>query len=107
MDIAISILVGMSTTIYLTRPAILLQDLSRSPLLPGKSVLSEELCEPFTKEMQKINEGFHTYSVGDDKQKNVVSYSEIWRDENLGEFDSLRAVRDFVINCNKRSESEG
>jgi hypothetical protein len=34
----------------------------------------------------------------------VVPYSELWKDENLGGYGSLRAVRDFVANCREREE---
>jgi hypothetical protein len=37
-------------------------------------------------------------------KKGVISYSELWKEENSGEFDSLRAVRDFVANCHERDE---
>ena len=107
MDIAILMLFGMSTLIFLTQQQRLVSDLAATPLLPGRSILSEELCQPFTDEMERINNGFHTYSIGsnpedDSSVKNVVPFGEIWRDENLGEFDSLRAIRQFVLNCRKR-----
>ena len=113
VDISISILFGISTSIFLTTPSILMRDLSEAPLLSGKSVLSEELCGPFTEEMERVNANFHTYtiSIGNDSaeeqeptQKGVVSFQEMWKDENLGEFDSLRAVRNFVVNCRERED---
>ena len=108
VDIAISMLFGMSTSIFLTQRQRLMSDLAAAPLLPGKSILSEELCQPFTDEMERINNGFHTYSIGsnpedDSSVKNVIPFGELWRDENLGEFDSLRAIRQFVLNCQKRN----
>jgi hypothetical protein len=39
-------------------------------------------------------------------QNNVVSFKELWKDENLGDFDSLRAIRGFVENCHKRDDDE-
>ncbi|KAL3793698.1 hypothetical protein ACHAWO_000508 [Cyclotella atomus] len=113
IDMALSLLIGISTTIYLTRPKVLLQDLSSSPLLSGKSVLSEELCKPFREEMETVNREFHTYNTNHGykdesgqnvQKKGVISYSELWKEENLCEFDSLRAVRDFVANCRERDE---
>ena len=110
VDMALSMLIGISTSIYLTQPQILMRDFSHAPLLQGKSVLSEELCVPFTEEMERINSGFHTYSIGNNlneaTQNNVISYREIWNDENLGEFDSLRAVRDFVLSCHERERKK-
>lgn len=110
VDMAISMLFGMSTSMYLTRRQTLMRDLSEAPLLPGKSVLSEELCGPFTEEMNRINQGFHMYVIGtnpdESTQNNVVSFKELWKDENLGDFDSLRAIRRFVENCDKRDDDE-
>jgi hypothetical protein len=101
VDMALSMLIGISTSVYLTQPQTLMRDLSEAPLLEGKSVFAEELCGPFTEEMEKINEMVHAYCVNpnDDVQKEAVSFKEMWRDENLGEFESLRAVRNFVRNC--------
>ena len=107
VDLAISLLVGISTSIFLTRPADLLNDMSKAPLLKGKSVLSEELCVPFADEMERINRGFHTYTSSGDNlgEKKVVSFKEMWRDENMGDFDSLKAIRNFVENCHRREAS--
>eukprot|EP00956_Cyclotella_meneghiniana_P016517 scaffold26080_cov43-Cyclotella_meneghiniana.AAC.6 len=107
VDISISILFGMSTSIFLTQRQQLLNDLASAPLLSGNSILSEELCQPFTNEMERINRGYYTYSIGsnpedDSSVKNVIPFRELWRDDNLGEFDSLRSIRQFVINCQKR-----
>ena len=100
VDLAISLLVGISTSIFLTRPEDLLQDVSKAPLLPGKSVLREELCVPFTQEMDIINRGYHTYT-GADEKKQIVSFQDIWKDENIGDFATLKAIRDFVANCHR------
>ena len=108
VDLAISLLFGISTTIFLSAPSILLKDLSEAPLLPGRSILSEELCEPFTQEMECVNSNVYTYDIssGGRKEKGVVSFGEIWEEDNLGEFDSLRAVRNFVRNCRERERRE-
>ena len=112
VDLAISLLVGISTSIFLTRPADLLNDFSNAPLLKGKSVLREELCPPFSQEMELINQGYHTYTPSGMnntkemmKKKQVVSFQELWKDENMGDFDSLKAIRDFVENCHVEKEN--
>lgn len=105
VDLAVSLLVGISTSIFLTRPEDLLQDVSEAPLLPGKSVLREELCPSFTREMEQINQGYHTYNGVEEKQV-VVPFQDLWKDENIGDFDSLKAIRDFVANCH-RAENAG
>ena len=93
-----------------------MKDFAHAPLLEGKSVLAEELCVPFSKEMKNINDGMYTYTKYNDpnsskdgttvEQRQVVPYSELWKDENLGEFDSLRAIRDFVYNCHEREKRD-
>ncbi|KAL7465514.1 hypothetical protein ACHAXS_005829 [Conticribra weissflogii] len=109
VDLAVSILVGISTTLFLSDAPALMKDFSHAPLVSGRSLLSEELCGPFIEEMRRVNRRDYTYHrvVDDDgggkmKKKEVISYRELWNEENLGEFESLRAVRDFVENCQKR-----
>jgi hypothetical protein len=107
VDLAISLLVGISTSIFLTRPVDLLNDFSSAPLIQGRSVLSEELCQLFSEEMDQINQGYHIYSPpprgqNSAAEKQVVSFQELWKNENLGDFESLRAIRDFVQNCHQR-----
>ncbi|KAL7455290.1 hypothetical protein ACHAWC_006837 [Mediolabrus comicus] len=105
VDLAISLLVGISTSIFLTRPDDLLKDFAKTPLLQGKSVLSEELCQPFSQEMYRINQGYHVYnapSIDNSTEKQVISFQELWKDDNIGELESLKAIRDFVVNCHKR-----
>jgi len=101
VDLAISLLVGISTSIFLTRPEDLLHDVSKAPLLQGKSVLREELCPSFTQEMDRINRGYHTYTPSgkDAVEKQVVPFQDLWKDENIGDFATLKAIRDFVANC--------
>ena len=90
-----------------------MKDFSNAPLLEGKSVLSDELCGPFRREMDKLNGMYHTYKTynttnsnnGSSSQKQVISYKELWRDENLGDFESLRAIRSFVDNCHMREDA--
>jgi len=108
VDLAISLLVGISTSIFLTRTEDLLQDVSKAPLLQGKSVLREELCPPFTQEMNSINRGYHTYtpSGNDADKKQKVSFQELWKDENIGDFDTLKAIRDFVANCQREGNGD-
>ena len=87
----------------------LMKDASDAPLLEGKSILAEELCVPFGMEMESVNRTPHVYAAGGDgvdgvSQKLVAPYSDLWKDENLQDFDSLRAVRDFVVSCREREK---
>jgi len=117
VDMALSMLIGISTTIFLTSPSNLMKDLSDAPLVEGKSALAEELCLPFGEEMRNMNGLYHTYTIYNANntgngnrndnmpaQRQVVPYSNLWKEENLGDFDSLRSIRDFVLNCHEREE---
>jgi len=108
VDAALSILCGISTTLFLMTPGILMKDLSNSPLLEGRSVLVEELCLPLREEMENMKQAsyitYDTNASNDVSERNVLPYSEIWKDENLQDFYSLRALRDFVTNCREREE---
>ena len=109
VDMALSMLFGISTTIFLTNPKEILKDISTAPLLPQKSALAEELCIPLHNEMMEVNQQIYRYTTsrnnsadGTPGQRYEVPYSELWKDENLGNFNTLRAVRDFVSNCHER-----
>ena len=96
VDISLSLLFGISTTIFLSDKQRLLHDFAHAPLLEGRSVLAEELCMPFQKEIMESN-------TNDDAT--TTSSEELFQhDENLGDFDSLRAIRDFVIHCHMREK---
>jgi hypothetical protein len=133
VDVALSLLFGMSASVFLTRRDVLMDDFVSVPLLDGESVLVEEFCGPFGVEMEAVNDRVLrvrgrralTRRTNDDdasdhadvggsgrveraaaaaeaEEEEEVPYSELWKDENLGGFDSLRAVRDFVVNCRER-----
>ncbi|KAL3760653.1 hypothetical protein ACHAWU_002163 [Discostella pseudostelligera] len=99
VDISLSLLFGISTTIFLLDKHRLLHDFAHAPLLEGRSVLTEELCVPFQKEVMA-----NITTVVDDKDATKAS-DDLWHDENLGEFDSLRAIRDFVVHCHMRERT--
>ena len=63
VDIAIFILFSMDTSIVLTHQQRLMGDLAAAQLLLGGSIVSEELCQPFTDKMERINNGFRMYST--------------------------------------------
>ena len=152
VDISLSILFGISTTLFLIDRYQLLQDVASLPLRMlnndnddhnetttttttttsissssssggsrhvNKSVIVEELCIPFSNEMDKINtssilvrntpphrQDHEVEEVDNDDDEGTttttteeVSYSELWKDENLNDYITLRSIRDFVANC--------
>jgi len=60
--------------------------------------------------MEQINRGYHTYttsSSGDGvEEKQVVPFQDLWKDENIGDFASLKAIRDFVANCHRAESAD-
>jgi hypothetical protein len=155
VDISLSLLFGISTTLFLIDRYQLLQDVVSLPLRilndddnddneattidnsigsrnVNRSVIVEELCIPFSIEMDKINTSsmivqrntpHRRHDDNKDKVDNkeivedttttteTVSYSELWKDENLNDYITLRSIRDFVTNCHiydrmKREKSD-
>ena len=125
VDASLSMLFGINAAVFLSRPDRLMADFAAAPLLGGESALAEELCGPFSDEMDAVNGRATTTTMrrarggdadggggGDAAEEEeeeeegavVVPYSELWKDENLGGYGSLRAVRDFVANCREREE---
>lgn len=110
VDLALSILVGLSSAAFLSEPEEVARDMSRTPLL-RKSVIAETLCLPFCHEKRTIDSSFKTYDVKDGRdhsapsRRQVVPMSEIWTDANTQDFESLRAIRNFVSNCQAREEA--
>lgn len=115
VDFAVSMLVGISAAVFLTTPVRFMKDLSKAPSLEGKSVLAEELCAPFRQEMERVNRGTYAYTPhaaagAAPARRRVVPYADLWREEHLGDFESLRAVREFVARCRareRRAEARG
>ena len=110
VDVALSILVGLSSAAFLSEPEEMARDMAKTPLL-RKSVIAETLCLPFRHEKRTIDVSFKTYDIKDSRdssgpsKRQVVPMSGIWTDANTGDFESLRAIRDFVSNCQAREEA--
>ena len=105
VDAALSMLLGMSTALFLTNSSALMDDAARTPLLEGRSVLAEELCVAFREEMEAVNRSPRAcapQSVAAPAHRCVVPYADLWKEEHLRDADGLRAVRDFVTNCRAR-----
>lgn len=86
VDLALSLLIGCSVTLFLTEKQQLQRDMSTIPLVPGRSLVSDELCEDFISEYKRIP-------------------SEFWKEPHHN-YPSLYAISDFVLNCQKREAYE-
>eukprot|EP00559_Dactyliosolen_fragilissimus_P007877 CAMPEP_0184865848 /NCGR_PEP_ID=MMETSP0580-20130426/19419_1 /TAXON_ID=1118495 /ORGANISM="Dactyliosolen fragilissimus" /LENGTH=135 /DNA_ID=CAMNT_0027365219 /DNA_START=312 /DNA_END=719 /DNA_ORIENTATION=- len=89
LDICISSLIGASTFFFLTDVFQMRNDIARLPLVGGRSLISDELCEDFVNEYQSLPRDFW---IGD------LAPSEY--DENLA------TLRDFIWNCKRRKIAE-
>jgi len=90
VDLSLSLLIGCSTTIFLTDVDKLRTDMSVIPLVEGRSLVSDDLCGDFTKEYKKRPQSFW----------------DGWDGVNAEEQPSLNAIRAFVLNCKKREAHE-
>eukprot|EP00545_Synedropsis_sp_CCMP1620_P006005 CAMPEP_0119025050 /NCGR_PEP_ID=MMETSP1176-20130426/33049_1 /TAXON_ID=265551 /ORGANISM="Synedropsis recta cf, Strain CCMP1620" /LENGTH=233 /DNA_ID=CAMNT_0006980497 /DNA_START=94 /DNA_END=792 /DNA_ORIENTATION=+ len=82
-DALLSILLGISITGITLSPSVRKQEFQVAPLLRGKSLLSKHLCKDMT----------HLYHEAD---------PTIWEKPD----DTLEALRNFAINCQKRDQVE-
>ncbi len=82
-DLFLSTVVGLSATMFLTEVDKLQKDLASLPLIKGRSLIAEELCEDFIKEYKEIPE-------------------EVLNTDEALQSDSLRNIKMFVDNCQTR-----
>lgn len=83
-DLIVSIMCGLSSTILLTDKQKIAQDFVRAPLLPGKSMIYNDLCPTMTAAYESTNPA-------------------IWDDLSENE-KTLQTFHNFVQNCRIRSE---
>ena len=82
-DILLSMIVGVSSALFLTDEEKIKDDLSQMPLVQGRSLVSEELCTDFIKEYRKIS-------------------PQMWTSKEANGSSSMQAIKSFVNNCQKR-----
>ncbi len=90
LDAFVSLSVGAYASVYFTDTDQMMKRFADVPLLPGRSLLSEELCDEFTKEFRKFDR-----HVWDEKNNWHV-------DEGGGSVDFRRTIQTFVSNCRRR-----
>jgi hypothetical protein len=82
-DIFLSMIVGVSSALFLSDEEKIKDDLAQMPLIQGRSLVSEELCTDFIKEYEKV-------------------LPQLWTSNEAKENTSMQAIRCFVTNCQKR-----
>lgn len=83
IDLFLSLLVGASASLFLTDEVKMQNDLASVPLVAGRSLISDELCKDFVKEIDKFHGG--SFSSKDIDQSNT-----------------LKTIQLFIDNCQKR-----
>ena len=84
VDMILSLLVGLSASLFLTDDEKLKKDFSKTPLVKGRSLIAEEFCDDYRKEFQKIS-------------------PPILKSKEAVESSSMRAIQNFVHNCEQRN----
>ncbi len=95
VSISTSIVILSGTFLFMPRPSAYIEDMSKLPLVEGKSVYAEMVCPPLLQEYRRV----------------LMQYGGRWpvnrgagTDYQLTQEDvSLNVIRTFVKNCYKRS----
>jgi hypothetical protein len=104
LTISTSITLLSGTFLFMPRPSAYIEDMSKLPLVEGKSVYAEMVCPPLLKEYRRVLEQYGgRWPVRGAQQKGEGSSNA----EGLTQEDvSLNVIRTFVENCSKRSKYE-
>ncbi len=84
-DALLSVLLGMSATAFATQPKVLRRAFVLTPLLPGKSLVSEHLCA----DMTRFYDGVDPLVFAREKDNETIT-----------------TLRTFAVNCKMRDERE-
>jgi len=100
LDTFVSLSVGAYASLFFVDKNLLMKDFAEIPLVEGRSLLAEELCDDFTTEFQKFdpqiwNRNHPSLSSGGGSSVNT--------DSGRRETDFRNAIQGFVVNCRKRA----
>jgi len=96
--ISTSIAILSGAFIFMPRPSAYIEDMSKLPLVKGKSVYAEMVCPPLLNEYRRVLEQYGG--------RWPVVRGNAASDELTQEDVSLNVIRNFVENCSKRSKYE-
>ena len=97
-----SITLLSGTFLFMPRPSVYLEDMSKLPLVEGKSVYAEMVCPPLLQEYRRVLEQYggrwpvRTPNASDHDSTKQLTQEDV----------SLNVMRNFVKNCYKRSVYE-
>ena len=112
--ISTSITLLSGTFLFMPRPSAYMEDMSKLPLVEGKSVYAEMVCPPLLKEYRRVLEHYggrwpvRGATLSDEsRESGFDDVSDDASSEQLTQEDvSLNVIRNFVKNCYKRSKYE-
>jgi len=107
--ISTSITLLSGAYLFMPRPSAYIEDMSKLPLVEGKSVYAEMVCPPLLKEYRRVLEQYGgrwpvrgtTSDVEDGKTPGDATVPQLTQEDV-----SLNVIRAFVENCSKRSKYE-
>lgn len=95
LDTFVSLSIGSWASLYFIDKDKMMKQFTELPLIEGRSLLSEELCGPFTREFQKFDS-----QVWD---KNHPSLTGGNHTTDVGDSDFRNTIQGFVANCRRRA----
>ncbi|KAL3787217.1 hypothetical protein HJC23_012342 [Cyclotella cryptica] len=107
VDITISTTIALISGefLFIPRPSSYIEDMSKLPLVEGKSLYAEIVCPPLLKEYKRVLEQYGQWpvmSANSTKNDNAVDGKPVLTQEDV----SLNIIRKFAENCSKRSKYE-
>jgi hypothetical protein len=104
ITLSTSITLFSGTFLFMPKPSAYIEDMSKLPLVEGKSVYAEMVCPPLLKEYRRVLEqyGGHWPVMMGSKRKQENNNEGQMTQEDV----SLNIIRTFVENCSKRSKYE-
>jgi len=109
--ISTSITLLSGTFLFMPRPSSYIEDMSKLPLVEGKSVYAEMVCPPLLKEYRRVLEQYGGRwpimgTASNAETDNRAQQCEGGNPQLTQEDVSLNVIRTFVENCSKRSKYE-
>ena len=104
-DIFVSLVVGISATCFFMRPQQMRLDFEEAPLSPGRSFLSEHMCEDFIKIHQETDPQVFGHTISTSEEENGGNGNEY---NNMTNYlpppdATLKSFETFALHCILRS----
>ncbi|KAL7534619.1 hypothetical protein ACHAWF_004889 [Thalassiosira exigua] len=99
LDLFVSFSLGAYASLYFVDKNKMMKTFTDLPLVEGRSLLSEELCEDFAREFRKFDR-----EIWDKNHQSLSGGGETIED---GEHDFRNTMQGFVANCKRRAIYEG